>query len=258
MLVDSHCHLDYPGLAEEQAAVLARARAAGVAAMVNISTRETDWARVAATAEAHGDVFASIGVHPHEADGHAHVTEQTLIDAASHPKVVGLGETGLDYHYDHSDRAAQQRSFRAHIEAARMTQLPLIIHTRDAEDDTAAILADELARGRFPFVIHCFTGTRPFAERMLELGGLISLSGIVTFRKSTDLQATAATLPLGSLLVETDAPFLAPHPHRGTTCEPAHVAITAAFVAELRGISDAALAAATTDNFDRLFTKARA
>jgi TatD DNase family protein len=258
MLVDSHCHLDYPGLAEEQTAVLGRARAAGVAAMVNISTRQSDWARITATAGAHGDVFATIGIHPHEADGHAHVTVETLTEAAAHPKVIGLGETGLDYYYDHSDREAQQRSFRAHIAAARETQLPLIIHTRDAEPDTAAILTEELARGRFPFLIHCFTGTRPFAEQMLELGGLISLSGIVTFKKSTDVQATAAALPLGSLLVETDAPFLAPHPHRGKTCEPAHVAITAAFVAKLRGISDGALADATTENFHRLFTKARA
>ncbi len=257
MIVDSHCHLNYPGLVEDQPAVLARARAAGVGLMVNIATRESEWAVVRATAETHPDVYATVGIHPHEADAHAHVTADRLIAECAHPRIVGIGESGLDYHYDTSDRPAQRALFRTHIAAARVTQLPLVIHTRDAEEDTAAILREEMAAGPFPALIHCFTASHEFADVVLPLGLYISLSGIVTFKKSTDLQATARQIPLDRLLVETDAPFLAPQPVRGKTCEPAHVALTAAFIADLRGIPPQALAEATTANFHRLFTRAR-
>ncbi|MFN3286960.1 MAG: TatD family hydrolase [Sphingomonadaceae bacterium] len=255
-LIDSHCHLNYPGLVEDQPGVLARARAAGVALMVNIATKEREWAEVRALAEAQPDVVATVGVHPHEADGHAHVDTARLVTEAAHPKVVGIGETGLDFYYDHSDRARQADSFRAHIAASRETGLPLIVHTRDAEAETAAILREEWERGAFPGLIHCFTASADFARAVLPLGFCISLSGIVTFRKAEALQQVARDLPLDRLLVETDAPFLAPVPHRGRTCEPAHVADTARFVAALRGMEPEALAEATTANFYRLFTRA--
>lgn len=255
-LIDSHCHLNYPGLVEDQPGVLARARAAGVALMVNIATKEREWAEVRALAEAQPDVVATVGVHPHEADGHSHVDAARLVAEAAHPKVVGIGETGLDFYYDHSDRARQAESFRAHIAAARETGLPLIVHTRDAEAETAAILHDEWERGAFPGLIHCFTASADFAREVLPLGFCISLSGIVTFKKAQALQQVARDLPLDRLLVETDAPFLAPVPHRGRTCEPAHVADTARFVAALRGLEPEALAEATTANFHRLFSRA--
>ena len=254
-LVDSHCHLNYAGLVEDQPAVVERARTAGVATMVNIATRQSEWADVAATAERFPDVWATVGVHPHEADAHAHVDAATLIAAAERDRIVGIGETGLDYHYDHSDRARQRASFREHIAASRATGLPLVVHTRDAEADTATILEEEYAAGAFPGLIHCFTASADFARRVLPLGFLISMSGIVTFKKATELQAVARELPLDRLLVETDAPFLAPIPHRGRTCEPAHVAITAAFVARLRGIEPAELAEATSANFHRHFSR---
>jgi TatD DNase family protein len=257
-LADSHCHLDYPGLGERQAAVLERARAAGVTAMLNIATREREWDAVLATAERETDVWASVGIHPHEADDHPHVDTARLVERARHPRVVGIGESGLDYYYDHSDRAAQQASFRAHVAAARETGLPLIVHTRDAEDDTAAILADEMKQGAFTGVIHCFTGTGAFADKALALGLFVSISGIVTFKNARDLQATAARLPLDRLLVETDAPFLAPVPHRGRPGEPAFVADTLRFLAELRGEEPEALADVTCANFHRLFAKAAA
>ncbi|TKD50447.1 TatD family hydrolase [Sphingomonas baiyangensis] len=255
MLADSHCHLNYKGLAEDQQAVLERARARGVTAMLNIATRESEWDAVLATAEREADVWATVGIHPHEADQHAHIDTAKLVERAAHPRVVGLGECGLDYHYDHSDRDAQARSFRAHCAAARETGLPIIVHTRDAEDDTAAILADELGKGAFGGVIHCFTGTRAFAEQALAMGFYISISGIVTFKNARDLQAIAANLPAERLLIETDAPFLAPVPHRGKTGEPAFVADTCAFVAGLRGEEPEVLAAKTADNFHRLFAK---
>jgi len=258
MFVDSHCHLDYAGLAEDQPAVLARARAAGVSLMLNISTRSSEWDSVIATAEREHDVMASVGIHPHEADQHPDVGTAALVARAAHPKVVAIGETGLDYHYDHSDRERQRQSFRAHIAAARSTGLPLIVHTRDAEDDTAAILGEEMEQGRFPALIHCFTGSSAFAERMLNLGLYISLSGIVTFRNAKALQEAARQVPLDRLLIETDSPFLAPVPHRGRRCEPAFVADTARFLAELRGEPLAILAEATGANFRRLFAKAAA
>ena len=256
MFVDSHCHLNYQGLVEDQPAVLERARAAGVELMLNISTRSAEWDAVIGTAEREDDVMASIGIHPHEADAHPDVDTRTLVAKASHKKVIGIGESGLDYYYDHSDRDHQRRSFRAHIAAARETQLPLIVHTRDAEDDTEAILAEELDKGRFPALIHCFTGSGEFARRMLALGLFVSISGIVTFRNARELQQTAKAVPLDRLLIETDSPFLAPVPHRGKACEPAFVADTAAFLADLRDEPLELLASATSANFRRLFTKA--
>jgi TatD DNase family protein len=257
MLIDSHCHLEYKGLVEDQQGVLARAREAGISGFLNISTRQREWDQVIATAARESDVWASVGIHPHEADGHADLGEAALIAASQHPKVIAIGETGLDYYYEHSQRETQQALFRTHIAVARSTGLPLIVHTRDAEEDTAAILADEMGKGAFPALIHCFTASADFAARMIDLGLTISLSGIVTFKNAKDLQAIAVELPEDRLLVETDAPFLAPVPHRGAVCEPAFTADTARFVAGLRGTSAEALTEATTRNFFRLFTKAR-
>jgi TatD DNase family protein len=258
MLIDSHCHLNYPGLVEDEVGVLTRARARGVRGFLNISTRRREWGQVVGAAERHPDVWASIGVHPHEADAHPDLGTAAVVEAAKHPKVVAIGECGLDYFYDKSDRDSQKARFRAQIEAARETGLPLIIHTRDAEEDTAAILSEEVVRGGVTGVLHCFTGTQWLADRGLEIGFYISLSGIVTFKNAKDLAGVAKTVPEDRLLVETDAPFLAPVPYRGKTCEPAFVADTLAFLAELRGTTAEQLAAATTANFFRLFDKARA
>ena len=255
MFADSHCHLNYKGLVEDQPGVLARARAAGVAAMLNISTRQSEWDDVIAVAEREPDVWASVGIHPHEADAHPDVQTATLVAKAAHPRVVGIGESGLDYYYDHSDRERQRASFRAHIAAARERGLPIIVHTRDAEEDTAAMLAEEMGKGAFPGVIHCFTASAGFARKALDLGLFISLSGIVTFKNAKDLQETAKSIPLDRLLIETDSPFLAPVPHRGKRCEPAFVADTARFVAELRGMPVAELAERTSANFRALFAK---
>jgi TatD DNase family protein len=256
MFVDSHCHLNYAGLIEDQAAVLARARESGVSTMLNISTRQREWGDIIATAEREADVWATVGIHPHEADTHPDIDTERLVEAAAHPRVVGIGETGLDYYYDHSDRDRQRASFRSHIAAARETGLPLIVHTRDAEEDTADILSDEMGKGAYRGVIHCFTASADFAAKALNLGLYISISGIVTFKNARDLQATAASLPSERLLIETDAPFLAPVPHRGRTCEPAYVADTARFLAGLRGIGAEELAAVTARNFFDLFSKA--
>src|SRR3954468_2701503 len=255
MFTDSHCHLNYKGLVEEQQAVLRRARAAGVGTMLNISTRQSEWDEVIGLAERESDVWASVGIHPHEADAHPDVQTATLVERARHERVVGIGESGLDYYYDHSDRDRQRASFRAHIAAARETGLPIIVHTRDAEEDTAAILREEMGKGAFPGVIHCFTASAAFADIALELGLYISISGIVTFKNAKDLQETAARLPLDRLLIETDAPFLAPVPHRGKTGEPAFVADTCRFLAQLRGEEPDALAEATRQNFYKLFAK---
>jgi len=255
-LIDSHCHLEYEGLAEDQGGVLKRARAAGIGGFLNISTRRSEWGRVVGTAEREPDVWASIGIHPHEADQHADLGESALLEAAEHPRVIGIGETGLDYYYDKSDRQVQQALFRTHVAVSRKTGLPLIIHTRDAEDDTVAILEDELGKGAFPALIHCFTASPAFGRKVLELGLTISLSGIVTFKNARDLQEFVPEIPADRLLVETDSPFLAPVPHRGRPCEPAYVADTARFVADLRGESLEALAENTTRNFRGLFSKA--
>jgi TatD DNase family protein len=256
MLVDSHCHLEYKGLVEDQDAVLDRARAAGIGAFLNISTKSSEWDQVIATAHRAPDVYASVGIHPHNADDHQDLTEDALFGATQDPRVIGIGETGLDYFYEHSDREAQKRLFRLHIAVARRTGLPLIIHTRDAEDDTLEILGDEMGKGEFPALIHCFTASAEFGEKVLEMGLSISLSGIVTFKNAKDLQAVARTVPEDRLLVETDSPFLAPVPHRGKTCEPGYVRDTAGFLADLRGEKLEDLAARTTDNFYALFSKA--
>ena len=258
MLADSHCHLNYKGLVEEQQTVLERARARGVTAMLNISTREIEWDAVLATAEREPDVWATVGIHPHEADQHPHVDTAKLVARCAHPRVVGVGESGLDYYYDHSDRARQQDSFRVHIAAARAAQVPIVVHTRDAEDDTLAILRDEMGKGAFAGVIHCFTGTGPFADAAIDLGFYISISGIVTFKNARDLQETAARLPRDRLLIETDAPFLAPVPHRGKIGEPGFVADTAAFLASLRGEDVTELQDYTARNFHALFAKTSA
>jgi TatD DNase family protein len=257
MLADSHCHLNYKGLVEEQQAVLARARARGVTAMLNIATRENEWDAVLATAEREPDVWATVGIHPHEADQHSHIDTAKLVARAAHPRVVGIGESGLDYYYDHSDRARQQASFRAHIAAAREAKVPLVVHTRDAEEDTAAILKEEMDEGGYTGVIHCFTASGAFADRALDLGLYISISGIVTFKNARDLQETAARLPRERLLIETDAPFLAPVPHRGKPGEPSFVADTAAFLAKLRGEDVEDLQSYTAGNFHALFSKTR-
>ena len=255
MLVDSHCHLDVPEFAGELDEVVARARRAGVGRMVTICTRLDQFDRVRAIAERYDDVYCSVGVHPHEAGIDWGYAAQTLVDLAQHPKVVGIGETGLDYYYDNSPRPAQQRSFRVHIAAARTTGLPLIVHTRDAEPDTLAILAEEQARGRFRGVIHCFSGSRALAEGAVALGLMVSLAGIVTFKKADGVREAAGVVPPDRLLVETDAPFLAPVPLRGKRNEPAFVVHTAAAAAALAGESPAALAARTTANFFALFDK---
>lgn len=256
MFVDSHCHLNYKGLVEQQSDVLNRARQSGVSAMLNISTRESEWDEVISLAEQETDVWASVGIHPHEADGHTGVDAAKLIERAANRRVIAIGETGLDYYYDKSDREQQRTSFREHIVAARETGLPIIVHTRDAEDDTAQILSEEMGLGAYSGVIHCFTASADFARKALDLGLYISLSGIVTFKNAADLQDIAQWLPADRMLVETDAPFLAPVPHRGRTGEPAFVADTARFVAKLRGEGEDALASQTTDNFYRLFSKA--
>ncbi len=257
MLIDSHCHLNYKGIVEQQAEILTRARDSGVTAMLNISTRECEWDEVIGLAAQETDIWASVGIHPHEADAHPEIDASKLIDRASHARVIAIGETGLDYYYDKSDREQQRVSFRSHIIAARETSLPIIVHTRDAEDDTAQIMAEEMGRGAYSGVIHCFTASADFARRALDLGLYISLSGIVTFKNALDLQEIAKWLPLDRLLVETDAPFLAPVPHRGKTGEPAFVADTARYIAKLRGIDEAELMEQTSQNFYRIFTKAK-
>nr|WP_317891870.1 TatD family hydrolase [uncultured Sphingomonas sp.] len=254
-LADSHCHLNYKGVFEQQPEVLARARDAGVVAMLNISTRENEWDAVIGTAEREPDVWATIGIHPNEADSYPEVDTERLVARAAHPRVVGIGETGLDYYYEHSDRARQQASFRSHLAACRQTGLPVVVHTRDAEADTAGILKEELGKGSFPGVIHCFTGTAEFARQALDLGFYISISGIVTFKNARELQETARWLPRERLLVETDAPFLSPVPHRGRPGEPAYVADTCRFLADLRGEDVEGLADATRANFHALFAK---
>jgi TatD DNase family protein len=256
-LIDSHCHLNYEGLVEHQAEVLDNARQRGVAGFLNISTRQREWDDIISVAEREADVWASVGVHPHEADAHPDLGAAALVEAADHPRVIAIGECGLDYHYDKSDRAAQRERFQAHVDAARETGLPLVVHTREAEADTTEILSSAVREGGVTGVLHCFTGSAELARKGLDLGFYISLSGIVTFKNAQDLQETAKWLPADQMLVETDSPFLAPVPHRGRKCEPAFVADTASFVADLRGEDPSELARATTDNFFRLFKKAQ-
>ena len=258
MLIDSHCHLDYLERdGQDLDEVIARARNAGVEAMVTISTKISGFPQVLSIAERYDNIYCTVGVHPHEAEAEPDVTADQLVDLANHPKVVGIGETGLDYFYEHSPRELQKRSFIAHIEAARRTQLPLIVHTRDADEDTVDILQSEYRRGAFPGVIHCFSSTRELAEKSVEIGFSISLSGIVTFKKAEEIRETVRALPVESLIVETDAPYLAPVPHRGRKNEPSFVAHTADAVADLKGMALADFAAASTANFYKLFGKAR-
>ncbi len=255
MLVDSHCHLDYLARDGDLDDVVARARRADIGRMLTICTKVTEFDTISGIADRFDDVWCSVGIHPHEADSEPAVTTERLVELARHPKTVAIGETGLDYFYEHSPREAQQTSFRAHIAASRETGLPLIVHTRDADDDTVGILQDEYAKGPFTGVIHCFSTSRELAEKSIDIGLYISLSGIVTFKKADDLRETVKALPLEKLLVETDAPYLAPVPNRGKRNEPAYVVHTAAAVADLKGLSPDALAAATTENFFTLFNR---
>lgn len=255
MLVDSHCHLDFPDFAEERAAIVARALAAGIGRMVTISTRVRRFQQIIEIAESFDDVYCSVGTHPHNAAEELDVTTDELVRLSEHPKVVAIGEAGLDYFYDKAPREAQAQGFRTHIAAARRTGLPLVIHSRDADHDMAAILEDETGKGAFPFILHCFSSGRRLAEIGVALGGYVSFSGILTFKNSTELRAIATDVPRNRLLVETDAPYLAPVPHRGKRNEPAYVANTAKVLAETIGVSETEIADITTDNVFRLFTK---
>lgn len=254
MLVDSHCHLDFPDFAPEREAVIARAFGAGIGTILTICTRLDQFAGVEAIAQSDARIWCSVGAHPHEAADHGDLLVERLAELATRPRVIGIGETGLDFHYNLSSRDIQARVFRTHIAASRTTGLPLIIHAREADAEIAAILSEERPS---PGVLHCFTAGRALAETALSLGFYISISGIVTFRNAEDLRGIVRELPLDRLLVETDAPYLAPVPYRGKRNEPAYVTATAAYVAELKGIEVDALAAATTANFFRLFAKAR-
>ncbi|MGX1196469.1 TatD family hydrolase [Parvibaculum sp. MBR-TMA-1.3b-4.2] len=255
VLVDSHCHLDFPDFAEEVDEVVNRAHEAGVGLMVTISTKISEFERVRAVAERFPHVYCTVGIHPHEAEDEPETSAARLIELAQHPKVVGIGETGLDFFYEHSPREAQETAFRAHIAASRETGLPLIVHTRDADEDTARILAEEMEKGAFPGLLHCFSSSRQLAEKAVDFGFYISLSGILTFKKAEELRETAEALPLDRLLVETDAPYLAPVPKRGKRNEPSFVVHTAAKLAEVKGVSAAELAEATTENFLKLFSR---
>ncbi len=256
MLVDSHCHLDFPDFAGKVDGVVARAANAGIGMMLTICTRISEFERIRDVADQFDHIYCSVGIHPHEADAEPAVDCARIVSLAHHSKVIGIGETGLDYFYEHSSRKAQKTSFRAHIAAARETGLPVIVHARDADADTIEILRDEAGRGAFPGVIHCFTAGPELAQAALDLGLYISLSGIVTFKSARDLRETAKMIPADQLLVETDAPFLAPMPHRGKRNEPAFVADTARYLAEFFGETREAFATRTTDNFFALFKKA--
>jgi TatD DNase family protein len=255
MLVDSHCHLDFPDFAEEREAIVARALEAGIGRMVTISTRVKKFAHVLEIAETFDPVYCSVGTHPHNADEELDVSVDDLVRLSNHPKVVAIGEAGLDFHYDKAPRDAQAQGFRTHIAAARITGLPLVIHARNADDLMAAILKEETGKGAFPFILHCFSSGRGLAEAGVALGGYVSFSGILTFKNSAELRAIAADVPRDRLLVETDAPYLAPMPFRGKRNEPSFVVQTAKVLAETIGVSEAEIAEITTDNFFRLFKK---
>jgi TatD DNase family protein len=255
MLVDSHCHLDFPDFKEELDAVVGRAKAAGVGRLVTISTRVRRQDNLVAIAERFPEVFCSVGTHPHHADEELDIGTADLVARTKHPKVVAIGEAGLDYHYDNSPREAQAQGFRVHIAAARETGLPLVIHARDADSDVAKILREETGKGAFPAVLHCFTGGRDLAFTGIELGLYVSFTGILTYKKTEELKAIARDLPADRILVETDAPYLAPGKFRGKRCEPAYVIETAKVLAEVRGVSTDEIARQTTENFFRLFSK---
>lgn len=255
MLIDSHCHLDFPELAADRAGVLMRAQANGVSAMVTISTRVRRFDDIRAIAEAHETVWCSVGTHPHHAHEETEIETADLVRLAQHPRCVAIGEAGLDYHYE-GDYAAQATGFRRHIAAARETGLPLVVHARSADEDVATILEEESGKGTFPFVLHCFSSGIELARRGLALGGYVSFSGILTFKNGDAIREVARMAPADRILVETDAPYLAPVPHRGATNEPSYVRHTAEVLASVRGVSFADIAATTTDNFYRLFAKA--
>src|ERR1051325_5287423 len=255
MLVDSHCHLDFPDLKQELDAVVERARAVGIGRLVTISTRVKRHGELIAIVERYPDVFCSVGTHPHHADEELDIGAADLVAHTRHPKVVAIGEAGLDYHYDNSPRAAQEQGFRAHIAAARETGLPLVIHAREADADVARILREETGKGPFPAVLHCFTGGRELAFTGIELGHYVSFTGILTYKKTDELRAIARDLPADRILVETDAPYLAPGKYRGKRCEPAFVTETAKVLAETRGVPPDDIARQTTENFFRLFSK---
>lgn len=256
MLVDSHCHLDFPHLSNHLDDVLARARDAGIGTLVTICTRVRKFDQVLAIAQAHDNIFCSVGTHPHNADEERDIALEEIVSLAQHPKVVAIGEAGLDYHYDNAPRDDQEKGFRNHIAAARETGLPLVIHTRDADEDTASILSEEMDKGAFTAVLHCFTAGAELARKGVELGLYVSFSGVLTFKKSDELREIAASVPMDRLLVETDAPFLSPEPMRGRKNEPANVVHTAAKLAEVKGVSNEEIARATTENFFALFAKA--
>ena len=258
MIVDSHCHLDYPGLAEDEAGMIARAHAAGVDQMVHIAAKRAGWPVGIALAERRPEVWCAVGVHPHEAGKEGLDEPAPLVELAGHPKVVAIGESGLDYFYDHAPRDRQHTSFRTHIQAARITGLPLVVHTRDADGDTMDLLEAEMAAGPFTGVIHCYSSSRRLAERAVAIGLHLGIGGILTFKKSDELRATAAAMPLDRLLLETDAPYLAPVPFRGRTNELAYTAHVARVLAEARGLPLAEIEATTTANFLRLFPKVAA
>ena len=255
MLVDSHCHLDFPDFAAELDAVVLRARAAGIGRIVTISTRVKKHAQVLAITEKYQDVFCSVGTHPHNAAEEPDVDAKTLVGLAKHPKIVAIGEAGLDYHYDNSPREAQAASFRQHIAAARETGLPLVIHSRDCDADMTKILREESGKGTFPAVLHCFTGGHDLAFAAIELGHYVSFTGILTFKRSDDLRSIAAALPADRILVETNSPYLAPLPYRGKRNEPAYVVETAKVLGDARGVTADDIARQTTENFFRLFNK---
>ena len=255
MLVDSHCHLDFPDFSEELDDVIARAEAAGLGRMVTICTRVRKFNQVLEVAERYENVFCSVGTHPHNAHEELDITTQEIIDLSKHPKVVAIGEAGLDYFYQKDHATAQAEGLRNHIAAARETQLPLVIHSRDADDDMNAILTEETEEGAFPFVLHCFSSGRELAEAGIKLGGYVSLSGILTFKNSQEIRDIASDVPLDRLLVETDAPYLAPTPYRGKRNEPSYVVETAKVLAETKGVSVEEIWQVTTDNFFRLFSK---
>jgi TatD DNase family protein len=255
MLIDSHCHLDFPDFADELPEVIDRARDAGIERMVTICTRVAKFPQVLSVAERFEPVFCSVGTHPHNSHEEPDVTAEQLINLAAHPKVVAIGEAGMDYFYQKDHAAAQAQSLRVHINAARRTGLPLVIHSRDADEDMITILEEETGKGAFPAVLHCFSSGRELMERGVALGLYVSLSGIVTFKRSEELRAIAADVPMDRLLVETDAPYLAPQPWRGKRNEPAYVAHTCNVLADVRGVSDAEMRSVTTENFFRLFAK---
>ncbi len=255
VLVDSHCHLDFPDFADDLPAIVDRAEAAGIARIVSISTRVAKFDNLLGIAERFPNVYSSIGTHPHYAHEEPDVTTADLVLRTRHPKVVAIGEAGLDYHYDFSPRDAQLAGFRRHIAAARETGLPLVIHTREADADAGRVLTEEMGQGAFPAVLHCYTGGRELAMRAIDLGLYVSFTGILTFKKSEDLRAIAAELPIDRILVETDAPYLAPGKYRGKRNEPAYVTETAATLAALHGVTQDEIARQTTENFFRLFSK---